>query len=296
VTITDDMGIQATLARIREITAPVAPAAAPASAAPASSTATAAFARELAQARTPAAATPTGMPATSATLTPNGMPTTPGPAAGGLPGLTVQAALTFPAGAALPQGVAGIPVMLVPMAPGMPPPGATGAVPVGPGGAGPGTAGPRGQLIARIAAAELGVREQPPGSNDAPRIATYRTATAGAGVGPWCAYFTSWVAAQAGVPVGPDGRGEGWVPSVERWGKDTGRWIPSGAPTPPQAGDLVVFDRNRDGLTDHIGVVTGVRPDGGIETVEGNASDAVSRRSYDPGGWTGVVRLVPPGQ
>src|SRR5690606_1079854 len=46
-----------------------------------------------------------------------------------------------------------------------------------------------GHTIAALAMAELGVAEQPPGSNDGPRIATYRTATAGAGVGPWCAYF-----------------------------------------------------------------------------------------------------------
>ncbi len=73
-----------------------------------------------------------------------------------------------------------------------------------------------GQKIAAIATAELGVAEQPPGSNDAPRIAQYRTATTGSGVGPWCAYFTSWVAQQAGVPVGPSGQGIGYVPTVKQ--------------------------------------------------------------------------------
>ncbi|MGE0027204.1 MAG: CHAP domain-containing protein [Thermoleophilia bacterium] len=148
--------------------------------------------------------------------------------------------------------------------------------------------GPR---IAAIATAELGVSEQPPGSNDAPRIAQYRTATAGSGVGPWCAYFTSWVAQQAGAPVGPSGQGIGYVPTVKQWAESQGRYIPAGGGA-PQVGDLVVFDRGGDGVLDHIGVVTGVRPDGGIDTVEGNSSNKVNARSYGPGGYTGLVRLT----
>ncbi len=158
----------------------------------------------------------------------------------------------------------------------------------------PATGGAHGAQIAAIATAELGVAEQPPGSNDGGRIAQYRTATAGSGVGPWCAYFTSWVAAQAGVPVGPDGAGLGYVPTVKQWAEQSGRYIPAGS-APPQVGDLVVFDRRGDGVLDHIGVVTGTRPDGGIETVEGNSSDKVSARSYGPDGYAGLVRLVAPG-
>ena len=147
-----------------------------------------------------------------------------------------------------------------------------------------------GQRMAAIATAELGVSEQPPGSNDGPRIAEYRTATAGAGVGPWCSYFVSWVAAQAGVPIGSNGQGEGWVPSVRTWAESQGRYIPAGS-APPAVGDLVVFDRRGNGVLDHIGIVTGVSPDGSIQTVEGNSSDAVSARSYGPGGYAGLVRL-----
>lgn len=157
-----------------------------------------------------------------------------------------------------------------------------------------GGAGARGRQIAALATAELGVAEAPLGSNNGARIAEYRTATTGSGVGPWCAYFTSWVAAQAGVPIGPDGRGLGYVPTVKQWAEDTGRYIPAGSGA-PQVGDLVVFDRAGDGVLDHIGVVTGVSPDGSIKTVEGNSSDRVSARSYGPDGYAGLVRLVPPG-
>jgi len=160
--------------------------------------------------------------------------------------------------------------------------------------AAPAGAGSVGARMAAIATAELGVAEAPPGSNDAPRIAEYRKATPGGGVGPWCAYFTSWVAQQAGVPVGPNGAGGGYVPTVRQWAEQTGRYIPGGS-APPQIGDLVIFERNGDGVADHIGVVTGTRPDGGIETVEGNSSNKVSARSYGPDGYAGLVRMAAPG-
>lgn len=249
-TITDDMGIQSTMARIREIEAMAAPPVAPVSATPTTSTGTP-FAQQLATVQ-------------------NGAPTATAAAPGGIRAMSMP--VTAPT--ALTQYTA--PGQVAPVAQ-------------------YGSAGPTGQLIANIAQAEVGVREEPPGSNNGTRIAEYRTATAGAGVGPWCSYFCSWVAAQAGVPVGPNGQGEGWVPNMERWGKDTGRWIDKASGIAPQAGDFVIFDRNGDGLTDHIGIVTGVRPDGGIETVEGNSSDAVSRRSYGAGEWTGLVRVAPAG-
>lgn len=37
--------------------------------------------------------------------------------------------------------------------------------------------------------------------------------------------------------------------------------------------DLVLFDRGADGVMDHIGIVSGVRPDGSSTTVEGNSGD-----------------------
>ena len=74
---------------------------------------------------------------------------------------------------------------------------------------------------------EVGVAEQPPGSNDSPRIAQYRQATAGSGVGPWCAYFTSWAAREAGVPLGDQGQGFGRVDDVYAWAQRAGKAIPA---------------------------------------------------------------------
>jgi len=147
------------------------------------------------------------------------------------------------------------------------------------------------QKIVSLAQAEVGKGESPKGSNDGPDIRRYHTATEGAAVGqPWCSYWTSYIWAQAGQPVGSRGQGLGWVPDVEKWGKDTGRWVPSGTGA-PGAGDLILFDRNGDGLTDHIGVIESVRADGGVNTIEGNTgTQDVARRSYGAGEWYGTVR------
>jgi hypothetical protein len=156
------------------------------------------------------------------------------------------------------------------------------ASPVGWNPAGGGTAG---QRMLAAAQAELGQAEQPPGSNDSPRIAEYRTATAGSGVGPWCSYFVSWAAKQAGAPVGEQGQGFGAVSALYAWGERTGRALPAGST--PQPGDVIVWGGR------HIGIVEAVLPDGRIQTIEGNSSDKVSRRTYGPdgGGATGYVRL-----
>jgi hypothetical protein len=148
-------------------------------------------------------------------------------------------------------------------------------------------AGTAGQRALAAAQAEVGVAEQPPGSNDGPRIAEYRAATAGSGVGPWCAYFTSWCASQAGAPIGEVGQGFGSVEAVYAWAQRTGRAIPAGPGVAPSPGDLIVWGGR------HIGIVESVDPDGSIHTIEGNSSNAVSRRTYGPdgGGATGYVRL-----
>jgi hypothetical protein len=142
-----------------------------------------------------------------------------------------------------------------------------------------------GQAMVNLAAQEVGQAEQPPGSNDSPRIAQYRQATAGSGVGPWCSYFVSWAARQSGVPLGENGQGFGRVDDVWAWAQRTGKAIPAQGTT-PAVGDLIVWD-------EHIGMVQGVDPDGTIHTIEGNSSNQVSQRTYGPdgGGAVGYVRL-----
>lgn len=149
----------------------------------------------------------------------------------------------------------------------------------------PATSTPAGQAIVKLVRGEVGQAEQPPGSNDSPRIAQYRQATAGSGVGPWCAYFASWAARDAGVPLGDNGQGFGSVADVYAWAQRAGKALPAGST--PAPGDLIVWGSR------HIGIVESVDADGSIHTIEGNSSNAVSRRTYgrNGGGATGYVRL-----
>jgi hypothetical protein len=147
-----------------------------------------------------------------------------------------------------------------------------------------GGAGGVGQRIVALAQAEVGQAEYPDGSNDSPRIAVYRQATAGSGVGPWCAYFTSWVAQQAGVPLGESGQGFGRVDDVYAWAQSVGRAVPNNGGAVPNPGDLIVWD-------EHIGIVEQVLPDGRIQTIEGNSSNKVSRNVHDAGSALGYVRM-----
>jgi hypothetical protein len=143
-----------------------------------------------------------------------------------------------------------------------------------------------GSAMVQIAESQIGQSEQPPGSNDSPAIATYRTATTGAAAGqPWCAYFASWVAKQAGEPIGDHGQGLGYVGDIWSWAQRTGRAIPNGAGVKPTPGDLIVFGDH------HVGVVDKVLPNGDIQTVEGNYSNKVSQVVRSPGEATGYVRM-----
>jgi cell wall-associated NlpC family hydrolase len=129
---------------------------------------------------------------------------------------------------------------------------------------------------------EVGVTEEPPGSNDGTRIADYRSAVAGAAPGqPWCATFVSWAAAQAGTPLGDAGQGLNSVSAITEWAGRTGRLVSS-----PEPGDLILFGDQ------HVGIVEAVDADGTLTTVEGNEGDAVTRRERSPSEATGYVKVA----
>ena len=118
--------------------------------------------------------------------------------------------------------------------------------------------------------------------NDAPRIAEYRKATPGGAPGPWCAYFVSWVARRAGVPLGDSGQGYANVDALWSWAQQAGRAVSAGSR--PRPDDLIVWD-------EHVGIVERVDANGLIHTIEGNTSDQVARRVHSAAGAVGYVRL-----
>jgi hypothetical protein len=147
-------------------------------------------------------------------------------------------------------------------------------------------AGGTGSEIVALAEGQIGQTEQPPGSNESPAIAQYRSATAGAIPGaPWCAYFASWVARQAGEPIGASGQGLGSVAEIWSWAQSTGRAIPNGPGVVPKPGDLIVFG------DEHVGIVRDVLPNGQIQTIEGNYENKVAANIRSPGEATGYVEM-----
>lgn len=98
-------------------------------------------------------------------------------------------------------------------------------------------------------------------------IATKYESFFGRGREAWCADFVSWVFSKAGSPLN-----ESYVPSVENQMRKDGRWKKKD----PQPGDLVLFDWERDGVPDHMGIVESVNSDGSLNTIEGNTVDPES--------------------
>ncbi|HEY3612577.1 MAG TPA: CHAP domain-containing protein [Gaiellales bacterium] len=144
--------------------------------------------------------------------------------------------------------------------------------------------GSNGANVLAAAEGQVGQSEVPPGSNDGPSLAVYRTAVAGSAAGqPWCATFASWCAAQAGVPIGDGGAGSASVAAITGWAKRTGHLLPSSST--PAPGDLILFGSR------HIGIVESVNADGSLTTVEGNHGNAVTRAQRSPSEATGYVRL-----
>jgi hypothetical protein len=137
-----------------------------------------------------------------------------------------------------------------------------------------------------VAESQLGQSEQPPGSNEGPAIAQYRTATAGAAPGePWCAYFASWAASQAGTPIGENGQGLGSVSAIWSWAQSSGRAVANGPGVVPKPGDLIVFGDQ------HVGIVREVLPSGQIATIEGNYENKVAANVRSPTEATGYVSM-----
>ena len=96
----------------------------------------------------------------------------------------------------------------------------------------------------------------------------------------WCACFVSWCADQCGyIDSGVIPKFAGCV-NGSQWFKDRGQWQEVGFT--PEAGQIIFFDWEGDGETDHVGIVE--RCEGGIVyTVEGNSGDACRQRSYPVG-------------
>jgi CHAP domain len=125
----------------------------------------------------------------------------------------------------------------------------------------------------------LGLKEDPPGSNQTPFGRWF-----GADGEPWCAIFLSYCfKVGAGVVLcagdggaGCNALGCAYVPTLEAWLRETGQWLEPGAAAKP--GDIVVFNWD-GGDPDHAGLVAAGSPGGSFRTIEGNCDDEVAQRT-----------------
>lgn len=143
---------------------------------------------------------------------------------------------------------------------------------------------PDGDGVPVLAVAErllaLGIREEPPGSNAGAAVLQLTDGNAE----PWCADFVSWVLRAAGRPFTGGASGGwrlAWTPDVRAWFAARDRYRPR-LVADPAPGDVVWFGHG------HVGFVR--RADERLlETIEGNADDAVRVRRYP--GWRADTRI-----
>ena len=93
----------------------------------------------------------------------------------------------------------------------------------------------------------------------------------------WCACFVSWCADQCGyIESGLVPKFAGCVDGAN-WFKSNGKW--QSRTYEPKTGDIIFFDWEGDGTTDHVGIVEKCE-NGTVYTVEGNSGDACKQRQY----------------
>ena len=138
--------------------------------------------------------------------------------------------------------------------------------------------------VLKIAAWQLGVLENPAGSNRQKYGEAY-----GMNGQPWCVMFVWWVFREAGFNL----RKTASCTDLSNAYKAAGQWVPSGY----KPGDIVMFDfTGKRSKTEHCGIVEKVNGNT-LTTIEGNTGTAsnanggaVMRRTRDVRFVTGACR------
>lgn len=119
--------------------------------------------------------------------------------------------------------------------------------------------------VLEIARAELGYKESPKNSNKTKYGKEY-----GMDGNPWCAMFVWWVFKKAGCPeLFYGGKKSAYCPTIADFYIAKKQTV---AKTKGQAGDIVLFDWNKNNSSDHIGIIEKKNSDGTYGTIEGNTS------------------------
>ncbi|MCP5158607.1 MAG: CHAP domain-containing protein [Gammaproteobacteria bacterium] len=137
--------------------------------------------------------------------------------------------------------------------------------------------------LLEIARKEIGVLEDPPGSNRGARVEEYLASTGLAGGYPWCAAFVYWCFAQAARELGADNPCINTAGVLDHWNRagqaGIRRITHAQAEADPlliQPGMIFILDTGDPGGAGHTGLVE--RVEGGkLVTIEGNTNQAGGR-------------------
>lgn len=120
------------------------------------------------------------------------------------------------------------------------------------------------EKILKIARSEIGIKESPAGSNKVKYNTEYYGKEVSGSAYPWCCVFVWWVFKHAGASkLFCDGKKTASCTYVRDYMK-------AQKVSQPKAGDIVLFQFDKDPQADHIGIVDLVNPDGSVVTIEGN--------------------------
>lgn len=119
--------------------------------------------------------------------------------------------------------------------------------------------------VLQIAQSQIGYKESPRNSNKTKYGKAY-----GMNGQPWCAIFVWWVFTQANCPeLFFGGKKSAYCPTIADFYIAKKQIVSKGSGKP---GDIVLFDWNHSGASDHIGIIEKKNSDGSYTCIEGNTS------------------------
>lgn len=127
--------------------------------------------------------------------------------------------------------------------------------------------------LVSIAVSQIGVTEDPKGSNNVPYNTAYYGREVSGSAYPWCMVFVWWCFKEAGLQsFFYDGKKTASCTTIMRWAKQTGQFVTSNF----RRGDVLLFQFDADEYADHTGILEEVK-DGKLIVIEGNTNDEVRR-------------------
>lgn len=128
--------------------------------------------------------------------------------------------------------------------------------------------------LIQTATRQVGVRENPKGSNSGAEVNIYLKSVGLHPGNAWCMAFVYWCCAQAATKTNSPNPLKKTAGVLDQWNAR-----PHLRVTTPQPGDVFILDHG--GGKGHTGIVESVRTDGTIRTIEGNTNDEGSREGYE---------------